>query len=179
MTKPKQKRSPGVRGSQPRRAGPKKRGNSKFIFYLFLTIALVALGLGGLAAVNTAREIAGEIRLPAVVTDLVSTRSGEGSVYFYPVVEIDVPGEGRVTVKTDIGSWPPDYFKGDSVTVLYDPGPPRQAHIDTPSNNLVRWVLVIIPGALGGAFLIAAFVSLWILNQPLPDDPVDFPDLDS
>jgi hypothetical protein len=170
MANKKKKRLSNSRLASGRKVRQPPASQPKFIFYLFLTVALVSLSLCGLTAYRTYQAVSQERSAPGRVVDLVSERHSQESIYFYPLVEYERPGQGRVTVKIPEGSWPPAYRKGDAVTVLYNPQDPDRVRIQSTESDVVQWTLSIISGTLGGAFLIASLVTLWILNQPLPED---------
>ncbi len=160
-----------------RRPEPYKIGKSIFIFYLFLAVALIALGFCALTSYQTYQAQTFERNVPGKVVDLVSERFTSETIYFYPVVTFERPDQGLVTVKSSEGSWPPAYEKGQDVTVIYSLRSPEKVRIKSADSDLAQWVLPIITGALGGAFLIASIVTLIILKTPPPDDKdLDEPD---
>jgi hypothetical protein len=81
------------------------------------------------------------------------------------MVEFYTPGEVRHTVQLAEGSSTPGYVKGQEVTVLYDPAEPTSARIKSLGSALMLWVLPVITGFLGLAFVAAALLSVRFLRS--------------
>lgn len=150
-----------------------------FIVGIFLFVAVIMLAIAIISAVSTSRAAAREQRAPGQVVDMTIRKSQGGydsqgtyqapQDYYYPVVEFSLPDGTRKTVQLSEGSWPPAYEVGEQVTVLYDPGKPINARIQSTSSNLMLWILPGITGILGIAFLIAA-VSVFWFSRPSPQE---------
>jgi len=137
---------------------------SKIILAIFLAVAVLMLAISVISAINTGRTLSKEKSAPGNVIDLVARRDQAGKEFYYPVVEFYLPDGSFKLVQISEGSWPPAYEKGQSVTVLYDPEQPLNARIKSASSTALMWILSIITGALGVAFLIATLFVFWMLK---------------
>jgi hypothetical protein len=91
------------------------------------------------------------------VVDLVahsvqSTSDEDAQLFYYPVVEFNLPDETHLRIELSQGSRPPSYAKGDQVTILYNPVQPNQARIRSFTSALLLWVVPLITGLLGLIF---------------------------
>ena len=130
----------------------------------FTAIAVVMLLITAIATFSNIQKIAKEESAPGRVVDVVVRRelvNQENDIvrdYYYPVVEfVAIDGHKR-TVQLSEGSDSPYYEKGDEITVRYDPDHPLDARIKSASSNALMWVLPVITGILGIAFLGAVIV---------------------
>jgi hypothetical protein len=144
----------------------------RLLMGIFLGIALITLTIAVISGYNTLRQISREESAPGRVVELVERTSrdsetGDVTEYSYPVVEFTPPGRQQpVTVQIGEGSWPPAYLVGDAVTVLYEPGRPQIARIQSASSNLLMWILPGITGIVGISFLIAGVVVFKVFSPP-------------
>lgn len=146
---------------------------------IFLFVAVIMLAVAVISAVSTSRAVAKEQNAPGQVVDMTVRKSQGGydsqgtyqapQDYYYPVVEFSLPDGTRKTVQLSEGSWPPAYEIGEQVTVLYDPGKPINARIQSTSSNIMMWLLPGITGTLGVVFLIVS-VSIWWFLRPSPQE---------
>lgn len=130
---------------------------------VFLTISVIMLAIAAISGFFNYQRLSREESAPGQVVDLVVRRSQsdsnqESQDYYYPVVEFNLPGGSRQHVQLSEGSWPPSYSVGESVTVLYDPGHPQDARIQSLSSDLLMWIVPGVTGFVGVAFLIAMLV---------------------
>lgn len=120
----------------------------------------LCLGLGAclLAGAVFAWSVASEARAAATesatgtVIGLVESRTrkiGDPPSYA-PVVRFEAEGESR-EIQGSIYSKPASYRVGDPVRVVYPPGKPGDAYIDSWSEV---WLVPLILGGLAGAFLL-------------------------
>ena len=137
---------------------------TKYIFLVFLAVAVLMLTISAITAVNTGRNLSREESAPGVVVDLVTRNDSAGQEFSYPVVEFTLPDGSRKTVQLSEGNWPPAYEKGEPVTVLYDPQWPLTARIKSSSGTVSRWTWSIITGVLGVAFVFATLFARWMNN---------------
>jgi len=149
---------------------------TKYIFLVFLAVAVLMLTISAITAVNTGRNLSREESAPGVVVDLVTRKDSAGQEFSYPVVEFVLPDGSRKTVQLSEGYWPPAYEKGEPVTVLYDPERPLNARIKSSSGTVSRWTWSIITGVLGVAFGFATLFARWITN--IKPSPVELQMLD-
>jgi len=146
---------------------------SKYIFLVFLAIAVLMITISAITAVNTDRNLSKEESAPGVVVDLITRKDSAGQEFSYPVVEFTLPDGSRKTVQLFEGYWPPAYEKGEPVTVLYDPQRPLTARIKSSSGTVSMWTWSIITGVLGVAFAIATLFARWMIN--IKPSPVELP----
>lgn len=126
--------------------------------------AAVAFGLL-FAAVSVAlvvmqiRWAEGAERAVAEVVGFHERRSDDGGLAYYPELRF-VTADGRtVSVRGNIGASPPAYRVGDQVPVLYDPGEPARASIDTAAG---RWLVAVVFAGFGVLWLLIGGVPLLI-----------------
>jgi len=149
---------------------------SKYIFLVFLAVAVLMLTISAITAVNAGRNLSREESAPGYVVELINRKDSTGREFSYPVVEFVLPDGSHKTVQLSEGYWPPAYEKGEPVTVLYDPQRPLTARIKSSSGTASRWTWSIITGILGVAFVIATLFARWIVN--IKPDPVELQTLE-
>jgi hypothetical protein len=84
----------------------------------------------------------------------------DGGVLLYPVVEFRAPGGRTVEFRHPVGTYPCWYRVGQPVTVLFDPEEPDRARVDS---FLSRSFGGLVPGCVGGAFLLLSLVCLLVV----------------
>jgi hypothetical protein len=134
--------------------------------YLIGTVIAGLISIGCLIAginalVKQRRERRASTAAAGVVTGLQATASRRGHIYC-PTVEYATASGERVSFTSSFGSMPASYQVGQSVKVLYNPGQPAAAEIDS---GLSRW---LAPGcflafALGACFFSILFLGLAIV----------------
>jgi hypothetical protein len=127
------------------------------------------LAIAGIAGFNTWRTLSIEQMAAGRVVDLILRSDARGNAFYYPVVEFDLPDEGRQTVQMTVGNWPAAYEIGQEVTVAYNPQQLSSARIKSASSTLGAWTVSIIAGVLGLAFLAATLFARWVM-KPLPTE---------
>jgi hypothetical protein len=137
----------------------------KLIFPLFLGIAILMWAIFAVATVVTSRAMSREKTTTGVVLDMVVRRDSEGNEYYYPVVEFKLADGRFQRLETAEGHYPPAYYAGQQVQVLYDPDQPLYARIKSTSSTITRWTMSIIFAVLGIAFVAASFFVRWILKE--------------
>ena len=136
----------------------------RMIFLLvFGTIAVIMLLVAAISSYDAYTRSGIEERAPGLVVDTVEEPGGENMLYSYPVVEFTDRDGRSHTVKVPEGSSPPQWAAGDAVTVLYDPGHPADARIDSWSSTLLLWLLPGVTGIVGIGFLLAVFLVLRVM----------------
>ncbi|MEI6533505.1 MAG: DUF3592 domain-containing protein [Candidatus Roizmanbacteria bacterium] len=83
-----------------------------------------------------------------MVTDVQMVSDDEGSVY-HPVVSFKTESNKNIIFQGQVGSNPPEYKTGDTVTVKYEKNSPNNAQIE---NMINQWFLPGIFGILGTIF---------------------------
>lgn len=128
--------------------------------FLFLTAAF-ELVLGGVLSLRTTKFIKTAHKTSGRIVKLEKRESfsdEKPSVTYYPIyVFTDDSGvEHRITSNT--GSYPPAFKVGEAITVLYRPGNPKAAEIDS------FWTLWLLPCVLGGIASFEIIAGLLILS---------------
>ena len=121
----------------------------RWFVIIFLGVGALML-LGSVLFWNKTRHfLARAHQAPGTVVELREVRDSEGSSTWKPVVAF-VAGNGRrVRFADSVSSKPAAYDVGDTVTVLYLPDEPEEAHIRGFSS---LWLGVAVLGGLGLAF---------------------------
>jgi uncharacterized protein DUF3592 len=136
----------------------------KIIVGIFLAVAVIMLGIAAVSAVSTSRTLSREKSASGRVVDLVAHKDQAGQVFYFPVVEFYLPDESRQTVQLSEGSTSPEYTTGEAVIILYDPEQPNTARIKSFGSTLLMWIVPIITGVVGLAFLAATLFAGWLLK---------------
>jgi HAMP domain-containing protein len=137
----------------------------KIILPLFLGISLLMLAIASLFSYFALRSLSREVSVRGNVVNLIERSNPEGQVFYYPVVEFPLPDKSVQTVIVAEGSFPPAYVKGQAVPIGYDPAKPLNARIKSGPGAFGAWIVPIISGILGLAFLGATFFARWVLKQ--------------
>ncbi len=127
-------------------------GASTLLFRIFLAVGVLFLALSAAFAVNNLRGRAGTLIVPGQVVSVVTRRSSDETLYYYPVVEF-ITADGELQVfESSTGSWPASYEIGDVVTVLYNPDTPAASRIKSTAGTAMEWFPAVILGILGAGF---------------------------
>ncbi len=130
------------------------------LFYgIFLGVAVLMLVIATITGISTARTLAREASTQGYVTSLVTRTDADGGLFYYPVVRFVLPDGSRQTVQTTAGSWPPAHKVDEAVTIAYDPEHPDQARIASLAGALNQWIVTLVTGILGVAFLLATLLA--------------------
>jgi hypothetical protein len=130
------------------------------LFYgIFLGVAVLMLVIATITSISTGFTLANQQRARGHVTALVTRTDADGDLFYYPVVRFVLPDGSRQTVQTTEGSWPPAYQVDESVTIVYDPEHSDQARIDSFAGALSLWIVPLVTGILGVAFLLATLLA--------------------
>ena len=132
----------------------------KLIVGIFTGVAALLLLIAVIASVNNILKVNREESAPGIVVDMTMRLQYDeedrdrviGEAYF-PVVEFTARDGKRRQVQLSEGSFPPAYEVGDEVTVLYEPDHPLDARIRSGGSTALMWILPVITGILGLAFL--------------------------
>lgn len=133
-------------------------GMPKIIVSIFAAIGALMLLIALVSTVNTVRSLAREVSAPGQVVDMTVRESYDSetritSEYYYPVVQFTTTDGASKRVQLSEGSWPPEYEVSQPVTVLYDPGKPLDARIESASSTVLKWLVPGITGVIGVVFL--------------------------
>jgi hypothetical protein len=135
---------------------------TRIVLGVFLGVAALMFLIFGISGFLAAQRMGREQRAQGTVVELIEQEDSEGDMLYYPVVAYNLPGYGILTVRLPEGSWPPAYEVGEVVTVRYDPLDPREARVQSVMGLLGLWILPLISGVLGAAFLGAVLLVRWI-----------------
>jgi hypothetical protein len=140
-------------------------GMLRALFVGFLGISILMWAIFVIASGYNLRATSREKYTSGVVVELTSRKDSNGNEFFYPVVEINLPEQGRTRLQLTQGDWPAAYQTGQPVNVFYDPQNLAGARIS--GNVTGRWILPMITGILGAAFL-AAVIFVWWMKRGEP-----------
>ena len=146
---------------------------TNLILYIFTGVAVLMLGTAMLSAVLVQRGAAQERQVQGKVVELTVRKDSDGNEFYYPVIQFSLPDGSAQEVIVPEGSWPPAYQAGQPVTVLYDPQQPLHARIKSATSTFSRWILPLITGVLGLAFLSATLLIRWIGKQVAEIQPAE------
>jgi hypothetical protein len=128
---------------------------------LFLAIGLILLAIGARVTLRNLSFRRHASATAGVVVDNVWSQGSDSVAH--PKVEFRT-GSGRVvTFIASVGSQPPSFHEGESVTVLYDPDDPTHAAIDT---IMEQWFESMILGGLGAFSTLVGGVWLFAVVRP-------------
>ena len=116
---------------------------------IFTPIGLVFAGIGAWAYLEDRSLAESGLRAQGTVIEMVGSRDSDNGYTYRPLVEFfDANGE-RHTFTSRVGTNPPDHSTGETVEVIYAPGSPQNAMLDSFSD---RFLLPLIFGGLGTVF---------------------------
>jgi hypothetical protein len=134
------------------------------IVVIFLAVAVLMLAIAAISAVSSGRALARETTAPGTVVDLAVRQARDGTLYFRPVVAFNLADGTRRTLQVADESAAPAYEVDEAVTIAYDPARPDNARIKTSASTAAIWILPLIMGILGAAFLGATLFARWVLR---------------
>lgn len=142
---------------------------------LILAIGLAFAGLAWWAYAHQAAFAASAARAEGVVLELVRHRGSKSSTW-RPRVRFEAEGVSHEFVDS-AGSSPPAFAAGERVTVLYEPGHPEDAMVDS---WVGRYLLCTILGGFATLGCLVGGVVLWTSRprRPPPADVADWPTRD-
>lgn len=123
------------------------------IKYVFSVIGIAMLVGASLLYNNTSDFLTRAVSAQGQVVDLILSRSSDTTTYYPVVVFRDASGR-QVEFKSNSGTNPPSYTRGERVEVLYEPGEPEAARIN---GFFSLWGAAIIVGGLGLVFGLVGF----------------------
>lgn len=125
-----------------------------FIGAVFLLIVLI------LYRIRRTKSERCTLRVPAEVAEVVRYRNQSGGTY-YPVLEYRVNGT-VLRVKSNWGSRPAKYEKGQRVTVCCDPEKPKSFYIEEDRSPVLLEKIFLFIGL--GCILIGSIVGYVVLR---------------
>lgn len=124
-----------------------------------LIVGLGLLILGWQAFTNTSQRMRNTVATQGTVVEikprLVNTNSGQRT-FFYPIVEFRTASGETVQFESEAGGNPSAYQIGDRVEVMYNPGQPQTAFI----NSWELWLPATLFLGTGGLLLIVSGIAL-------------------
>lgn len=134
---------------------------------LFFVLGIAMLIGGVVSFVKKRRELANSISTSGVVTELVRV-TGQRSYLYVPVVQFETASKQAVSFQSSVGGMPARHSVGQQVKVVYDPGNPQKAEIDSAMS------LWLVPSCMLGMGLVftllglclSAMFTLVVLNPP-------------
>jgi Protein of unknown function (DUF3592) len=137
---------------------------SPWLLVFFWAVAAVLVGVGLRRRRESQRFAASAARAGGVVVELVSGSPGPrgGVPLAYPVVRYHTTDGREVVFRSALGSQPPLWRPGQSVTVLYDPANPEAARIETKAATVVApGCFVAVGVALAGFATVMFLLFRW------------------
>lgn len=141
--------------------------NFKIVGITFSSIGFVMVIVGAVVGIRTHSFIQGAEKAEGSVVELVrkrstSTRSRSGTrrsyIYSYPVVKFETANGESVEFESNVGSNPPAFQPGESVTVLYNPEQVNEAMIES---FWELWLITMITGLNGSVFFFIGVLMLY------------------
>jgi hypothetical protein len=137
----------------------------KIILAIFLAVAVLMLVIAAISAVSSGRALARERTAPGSVVELAIRQATDGTLYYRPVVVFALPDGTQRRLQLTEESTTPAYEVDETVTIAYDPERPDHARIKTSASTAAMWILPLIMGILGAAFLGATLFARWVLRS--------------
>jgi uncharacterized integral membrane protein len=142
----------------------KPSATPNIIVVIFLAVAVLMFAIAAVSAVSSGRALARERTAPGTVTDFAIRQAADGTLYYRPVVVFALPDGARRTLPVAEEGIDPAYKVDEAVTIAYDPERPDTARIKTSASTAAMWILPLIMGILGAAFLGATLFARWVLR---------------
>lgn len=121
-----------------------------------LIIGVVFTVVGVILRRKRARILGNGIKVKGEVVEIVKVDNN-----YYPVIEFPTDGKGLVTQKYNIGQSNSAYFKGDKVTLIYDPAKPSDFLINNSTSRIFDLGFLIIGILLLLGSVIMTFMLLF------------------
>ena len=90
---------------------------------------------------------------PGSIIDFAIRQATDGTLYYRPVVVFALPDGAQRRLQLTEESAAPAYEVDEAVTIAYDAERPENARIKTSTSTAAMWILPLIMGILGAAFL--------------------------
>ena len=142
-----------------------KPSTGPIIVVIFLAVAVLMLTIAAISAIGSGRILARERTATGSVVDTVIRQAADGTLYYRPVVVFALPDGAQRRLQLTEESTAPAYEVDEAVTIAYDPARPDNARIKTSASTAAIWILPLIMGILGAAFLVATLFAWWVLRS--------------
>lgn len=116
---------------------------------IFLPMGLLFVGIAGWIWLEDQAIAENGLRGRGTVIELARSRNSDGDVTYRPIVEFFDSNRTRHEFTGQVGSSPPSYSVGEKVEVIYPPGEPGRAIIDSFFD---RFFLPMMFGGIGSVF---------------------------
>ncbi len=116
---------------------------------IFTPLGLIFAAVGGWFYLADRDLASSGVRTPGTVIELAGGRDSDGDYSYRPVVEFFDASGTRQVFASSVSSSPPSYSTGERVTVIYRPGAPDDAIIDS---FVDRFLLPLMFGGIGAIF---------------------------
>lgn len=130
----------------------------------FAAVGLVLAAIGGWFYFADRDLAAAGVRTQGTVIQMVSSRDTNGSYTSRPVVEFFDPAGTRHVFMSQVSSSPPNHSTGERVDVLYLPGSPENAVIDS---FFERFFAPLVLGGMGALFAVVGggMLFAWLRHR--------------
>lgn len=125
---------------------------------IFAAVGLVFAAGAALVFVKDRSFAESGVRAPGTVIEMIGSSDSDGGYTYKPVVEFRDSDGQRHVFASSVSSSPPQYSTGEAVTVIYAPGAPERAIIDS---FVDRFLMPLIFGGLGTVFAIIGLGMLF------------------
>jgi uncharacterized Tic20 family protein len=130
----------------------------RIIGIVIILCSIVPLGIAGYWYSNTNSFLENAVKTEATVVKMEKRNSDDGTMY-YPVFSFLDKDGNRQRIHSTMGSYPPAYKIGDTVSILYDPQTPEKTKLDS---FMCLWLGPVISGALGSIPLLIGTLILLV-----------------
>jgi hypothetical protein len=86
-----------------------------------------------------------------------------GTALAFPVVRFDTP-QGTVETRSTHGQRPPRFQAGDPVEVLYEPGDPENARVETAATRMLLPTIFVVVGTSVGLIGCGLLALAWAVR---------------
>ena len=136
---------------------------SWWVLVLVWAVAAVLVGAVLSGRRESRRFAAGAARAQGVVVELASGPAAGPQVpgpLSYPVVRYRTADGREVVFRSDFGAQPSPWRPGQPVTVLYDPGDPQRARIETRARSTALPALFVVLAVAMAGFATLVFLLI-------------------
>ena len=130
----------------------------------FIVIALIAVTAAAAIAVSRSRFRRRATRTSGTIVahEPAVSRSSEGGIMYYSVVEFAMPGGEVIRARTRTASNPAAGRVGSTATVFYDPRDPYRVALDTGRTAVMNGCAIAVVAVLAGGSLLVGLILLQI-----------------
>lgn len=138
---------------------------------ILISVTVILIAVAAFFFMRTRNFLEGSLPAEGVVVDF-GTRYRDGSTYYHPIVEYDLPDGETVVFQSGTGSNPAAYSVGEEVQIFYDPETPQDARID---HWLDLYLVTFILGLMAFIFGILAAGFTFAATRYRPSKPSQSP----